>query len=443
MRRIGWSSAVVRQAVTSTLLMLAAIALIAFGARIVTERQQRSAMIATIDTDIAGLIDGMARGGPAEVADRIADRIAFTGRDGAQYRLANAQGARIVGNLPDGVALDPLRSQSGVVATPFGPALARATRLHGGYTLTVARSLRPDRAAVDRLMTLFALASIPAALSSILAGAWSARRFGRELAGLNHVFRRFEAGDQSVRAGLNRSDELGRLSTYIDSHLARIGSLMSTQRQISENIAHELRTPLGHLDGRLLTMMSRNKDPAVEEDLHAARADIRSIVSLFDTLLDLAMAEAGDGDGANAAMFDLSEQMVGLVELYGPSAEEAGLEFTARITPAVTMRGEPMAMTRAVANLLDNAFKFTGAGSHVRLTVTQGPRIVVEDDGPGIATHLRDSVFERFRGSRASGQGHGLGLALVKVIAIRHGLVPRFEDALPGARFVLAPAAAA
>ena len=437
------ASIVVRQAVTSTIVMLVAIALIALTARIVIERQQRDAMIATIDTDIAGLSDGMVRGGVAEVSARINDRIVLTTGGDAQYRLSNARGASIAGNLAADTTLDPARSQSGSIATGHGPALARATRLRGGYTLIVARSLRPVDAVVDRLMALFALASIPAALASLLAGAASARRLSLRVTVLNHVFGRFEAGEHSARSKLGaKNDELGRLSSYIDRHLAQTEELFSAQRQISENIAHELRTPLGHLDARLLHMISRITDPIVEEELHLARDDIRSIVSLFDALLDLALADAGDR-GTNAGVFDLSEIIGDLAELYGPSAEEAGLEFTARITPSVTMRGEPMAMTRAVANLLDNAFKFSSAGSHVRLTITPGPRITVEDDGPGVPPDLRDSVFDRFRGSRDRGAGHGVGLALVKVIAVRHGLAPRFEDASPGARFILALASAA
>lgn len=451
MNRVAASSAVVRQAVISTLVMLAAIGLIAVVARVVIARQQQAAMIATIDTDIAGLADGMSRGGPAEVSSRIADRIAVKTGDGAQYRFADARGKRLAGNLDVATPLDPARSESGTIRTPLGPALGRATRLKGGYTLTVARLLRPGEAAIGRLMTLFALAAIPAALGSILAGALSARRFGIRVAALNQVFQRFEAGDLAARAAPGRrEDELGRLSAFIDHHLGRTERLIAAQRQISENIAHELRTPLGHLDGRLIQMTWRNQDAALDEELHAARTDIRSIVKLFDTLLDLALAEAADSERAATAIFDLSERLVDLVELYGPSAEEAGLEFTATIAPAVTMRGEPMAMTRAVANMLDNAFKFAPAGSHVRLTVTAGPRIVVEDDGPGIAPDLRERVFDRFRGSRVArdstrdstlAQGHGLGLALVKVIALRHGLVPRFEDAAPGARFILEPAA--
>ena len=102
-----------------------------------------------------------------------------------------------------------------------------------------------------------------------------------------------------------------------------------------------------------------------------------------------------------------------------------------------------MQMARLIANLLDNAFKYAPAGSRVRLTIGAGPRIVVEDNGPGVAPADRERIFQRFIRSAASGNGHGLGLALVKVIAARHGLAARVEDAAPGARFIIEPVAAA
>lgn len=438
-RRRG--SIVVRQALVSTFVMLVALALIALSTGAVVERQQRTELLAAIDTDIAGLADGMAAGGPSEVARRIKDRLAFASSADAHYRLSDGRGMEVTGNLGGQPALDAAHSRSGDITTSNGLALARATRLRGGYTLIVARSLAPVKAMTDRLTRLFLLASFPAAALSLVAGGLLARDFGARVSAINATFGRFEGGERSARTGLaGRADELDILTNHVDRHLARTEMLIEAQRDISDNIAHELRTPLGHLDSRLLRALEVSTDPAVTNELLVARADIRAIVSLFDALLDLALAEAGDGSEISATMFDLSERIGDLCELFTGSAEEAGLDFTARVAPAVMMRGEPMAMTRAVANLLDNAFKFAPAGSRIRLTVMPGPRIVVEDDGPGVAPGDRDRMFQRFRGSREAGGGHGLGLALVRVIAARHGLVSTFEDAQPGARFILTPA---
>ena len=214
--------------------------------------------------------------------------------------------------------------------------------------------------------------------------------------------------------------------------------LLTAQREISDNIEHELRTPLVHLDTRLLHAIDHNRDAGVADDLDGARGDIRSIVSLFDALLDLTLAEAGS-DSASRGTVDVSELAAGLADLYAASAGEAGLDFSTRIAPDVTMRGEAIALTRLIANLLDNAIKHVPAGTRVRRIVGAGPIIAVEDNGTGVAPHDREPIFRRFH--RASGErnGHGLGLALVRVIAAQHGLTARVEDARPGARFIVEP----
>jgi signal transduction histidine kinase len=238
-------------------------------------------------------------------------------------------------------------------------------------------------------------------------------------------------------------DEIARLTGHVDAHLDRIEKLLRAQREISDDIAHELRTPLVHLDSRLLKALDRNADREVGEELERARADIRSVVSLFDALLDIALAESAGGSGTLRQEIDLSEVAGDVAELYQASAEEAGITFTTRIAPDVQLRGEAMQLARLIANLLDNAFKYAPRGSRVRLSVSPGPRILVEDDGPGVPPEDAERIFQRFLRGGTKANGHGLGLALVTVIAARHGLAARVESAAPGARFVVEPVGAA
>ena len=438
-RRFTLDSIAVRQALLSTLVMLAAVVFLAIAASFAIERSMRADMQQTIDTDITGLTDIMVNGGKAELLLRLADRTALLPGAAplAYYGLADARGMRLAGNLAVPPHLDAGHSQAAEIRLGDDRILLRATRLRGGLTLVVGRSLHGVESLQRRLQVdFFGIGSIAVLLTLVAGFAVAARLRGRVQA-LSQTFARFERGDLAARSGsaLGR-DELVQLAGQVDAHLDWTARLLTAQREISDNIAHELRTPLVHLDTRLLNAIGHNSDDAVASELHMARSDIRSIVSLFDALLDLTLAEAG-GIAANPSSFDLSEMAADLAELYAASAEEAALDFKARITPGVTMRGEVMAMTRLIANLLDNAFKYVPSGSKVRLIVSDGPRIVVEDNGTGIAAADAEQIFLRFRRAAAPETGHGLGLALVKIIAARHGLAARVEDARPGARFII------
>lgn len=446
MRILRPSSIIVQQAMISTVVMLVAILLLGLAAILSVERQERINLTATIDADIAGLVDVMAQGGVGELQRRIADRTAFaaTGNAAPYYRLSDDAGKLLAGNLGALPRLDARRSEVAIVGLPEDQLLVRATRLNSGLALYVGRSLTPTTVVLARLKWLFALGAIPAALLSLVTGPLLSARLERRVARINSTFVRFERGDLAARTDPQTTrDEIAKLGGHVDVHLANIAALLKSQREISDNIAHELRTPLVHLDSRLLRALDQSTDEAVDAELHDARDDIRSIVSLFDALLDLAMAESRGGIGSEMIDFDLSECAADLVELYSASAEDGGWKFSTRLAPGVTMRGEPMAMTRLLANLLDNAFKYVPTGGQVSLTVSPGPRILVEDNGPGIPAELQDHIFQRFQRARTGGHGHGLGLALVRVIAARHGLIAYHEDAHPGARFIVEEAARA
>ena len=443
MKRL-FSSLAVRQAAISTLVVITAI--VSFGCFALNgvRHAAHADLLHTIDTDVAGLTDVMMQGGAPEVQRRIADRTAFVSEASAApyYRLSDSGGHVLAGNLPNLPELDPARSGAAQVWVGGDPVLLRATTLRGGLTLIVGRSLAPGIAVERRLGATLVAAAAAVGVLSLAIGLLTAQRLMRRVVAMNRAFARFSQGERTPRpASPKHGDEIDLLAVQVDLHLDRIEHLLIAQREITDTIAHELRTPLVHLDTRLLAALDQNSDEGVARTLDAARADIRSVVSLFDALLDIAITDPPGS--ANRAEIDLSELAADIGDLYTASAEEAGLVFTTRIAPGVAMRGEAMQMTRLIANLLDNAFKYVPAGSRVLLSVAPGPVIVVEDNGCGIPERDREAVFERFRRSVQTGKGHGLGLALVRVIAARHGLVARVEDARPGARFVVAPEIAA
>ena len=435
-----FSSIALRQAAATAVLALLTVAVLAFATLVAVGRTDRTTTLRTIDGDLAGLVDVAVQGGPAEVARRIDDRLAVLSKsdETAHYLLRADSGERLAGDMVDTPAVDAAHSGSGAVTVDGEHMLVRATRLKPGVSLYVGRSLKPVERAEAELRWRLGYAGAAAVLGALLVGLATAWQLGRRARALNAVFRRFQEGDQAARAGPQGRDEFGELAANVDAHLAQIAQLLAVQREISSNIAHELRTPLAHLDTRLRRALEGTGEPVTGAALEAARADIRSIVSLFDSLLDIALGEASDRAGHGVV--DLSQIATDLADLYRASAEEAGLRFIAEITPAVRLRGERMQLTRLIANLLDNAMKFVPAGAQVRLAVAPGPVITVEDSGPGVPIEDRELVFRRFGRSRSGAAGHGLGLALVRVIATRHGLVARCEDAEPGARFVIAPA---
>lgn len=435
-----FSSIALRQAAATAVVVLLAVAALAIATLVGVERTNYATTLRTIDTDLAGLVDVAVQGGPGEVAHRIEDRLAVISKsdEQAHYLLRSDTGKRLAGDMVETPDVDAATSESDDVMVDGERLLVRATRLKPGVSLYVGRSLVPVERAEAELRRRLAYAGAAAVLGALLVGLVTAWRLGRRARALNEVFRRFQEGDQAARAGPQGRDEFGELAANVDAHLGQIAQLLSVQREISSNIAHELRTPLAHLDTRLRRTLERTEDAITRDALERARDDIRSIVSLFDALLDIALGEAADA-GARGVV-DLSEVAGDLADLYRASAEEAGLTFTADIAPGVRLRGERMQLTRLIANLLDNAIKFVPAGAAVRLTVAPGPVVVVEDSGPGVAPGDRDLIFRRFGRARSGANGHGLGLALVKVIATRHGLTARCEDAAPGARFIVAPA---
>jgi signal transduction histidine kinase len=165
------------------------------------------------------------------------------------------------------------------------------------------------------------------------------------------------------------------------------------------------------------------------------------LIQLLESLLDIAANKARKGEITGLASTDLSLLTERICELYADSAEESGHVFSWDIVPGVELPVEEAQFARLVTNLLDNAFKYVPAGGEVRLSLEPGPKLVVQDSGPGIAPEERQKIFERFyRGKSGTqdAQGNGLGLALAQAIAIRHGLEIELEDTMMGACFVVA-----
>lgn len=404
-----------------------------------------------IDTDLAGLVEGYAMEGLPALKHSVDDRLAFTPHEGEQawYRVEDRSGHAIAGNLPVWPDARAEISAAGIMRLEDGTRVQyRVTLLGKGLRLLVGRSTTTSDRYLAWIGALFLAALVAMALIAFAIGRFAARSLNLRLAAINGVFAEVGLEGAHPRAPVSpRRDEIDTLSENLNGVLGRIDHLLVARKELSDTIAHETRSPLMLIGTRIAKARETGLDPAADQLLEGAQAQIGSLRRMLDALLDIASSEAQRGEMNSLAETDIGELAERLVQLYEPSAEAIGVQLEARIAAPVLMRGDPVQLSSLIGNLLDNAFKYGASGGVIRLIVEPGPRIVVEDEGDGIDPAIRATLFDRFARARGSGggkaAGHGLGLALVRAIAERHGLSARCEPTLTtgdrtGARFVIA-----
>lgn len=301
--------------------------------------------------------------------------------------------------------------------------LAVARDLPGGFPLLVARSLAPVDATLASLRR--GMVGLGAALlaAGALVGWVAARSVMGRIGRVNALADRVAAGDLSARLGGRRSnDEFGLLETHVHAMLDRIENLNRATHRLSDTIAHELRTPLNRMTQKLARI--EGQDDLADE----LKSEMRAAIRVFDSLLDISRAEADQGTGGGLVPVDLSAVAAEVWELYEPLAEDKGLLCTLSVDPACQVLGDRNLIAQMVSNLLDNAIKYCAAGDELRLTLRATPDrhlLTIADTGPGLPDEMKDAAFERFvradRDKDRGIKGHGLGLALVRAIAARHG----------------------
>lgn len=426
-------------------LALVSFAAMIFAAQYTVASARDEAVQRLVDNDLAGLADIYASGGFKELSARIRDRIALppSATDPAHYLVADAQGHPLAGNIHQWPALGAQSSQSAfIIVNGDIPVFARATQLAPDVRIVVAHEYGSWNRLAARVRLALLIVTGIMLLLIIAAGTRAAQRLRGRTMALIGAFRQFEAGDHDARVpDDDRIDEIATIAAHSNQMFARINTVITAHRDISDHVAHEMRTPLMHLDNRLLTLMETADRATVETALAPARGDIRNTLRMLDSLLDISASEAQRGDAAGLTELNLSELVANLADLYAETADDMGWQFTTNIAPDVMIAGDAMQLSRLVSNLLDNAFKFAPEnGGEISITLSAGPVINVCDNGPGVPPDMRERIFDRFQ--RASGNGtngHGLGLALARAIAGRHGLSIRVEDGVPGARFIVSP----
>ncbi|HWX89325.1 MAG TPA: HAMP domain-containing sensor histidine kinase [Rhizomicrobium sp.] len=316
-------------------------------------------------------------------------------------------------------------------------ARGRIFSLAGDFVLLVAQDVH-DRYLTERMFTT----TLPWTVLLILllgtaGGALVSRRMLRRLETINRTSGEIIAGDLTRRVPLNGSgDEFDALAENLNRMLDRIERLMKGLREVTDSVAHDLRTPLNRLRNRLEESVARLNDSGTQAgEIERAIAETDQLIGTFNALLLIAETDAGTTRAAMSAL-DLGSVAADVVELYEPLAEEKKLALTLAPGSAVAIEGNRSLIAQALANLVDNAIKYTPAGGKVRIRVAiaeTGVDLSVTDSGPGISLADRPRVTERFVRLEASrnSPGTGLGLSLVAAVAHFHNAELVLEDNAP------------
>ena len=407
----------------------------------------------TIRAEITGLAEQYSAEGLRRLRQVIASRSAAQPYRSSIYLLADPVGQRIAGNLsewpqvppgPDGWITFTIDVQPDGDAIERRRARAATFILSGGYRLLVGRDVE-DRLQIQTLIKRALGWGLALTLLLGLGGGFLISRglLGRVDA-INRTTRQIMAGDLSQRIALRGSrDEFDQLAANLNEMLDQIERLLAGMRQVTDNIAHDLRTPLNRLRSRIEVALLQDADRAEGRTLlEATLADAEAMIGTFNALLDIARAEAGS-ERSGFETIDLETLGHDLADLYRPLAEDHGLAFELRSAPRLQLRANRHLLAQALANLLDNAIKYTPAGGRVTLDIERapsGPVITIADSGPGIPEADRARALQRFvrLDATRSTPGNGLGLSLVDAVAKLHGAVLTLVDNRPGLRVSLA-----
>jgi len=368
---------------------------------------------------------------------------------GAVYLMVDPQLRPVAGNVP---AWPKSAANEGKwiqfkVSVPFGDETrehemrAENFPVYAGYRMLVGHDVQERQDVKNLMMRGLIAAVVLTMLLGLGGGFWMGRRILAQAGAISAVATQIMRGDLSQRLPVrDAEDELNSLAREINGMLDKIEQLTLGMRTVLDSAAHDLRTPLNRLQATAEAAMSQLAPSSNERRvLERVTTEVDRMRSTLDALLRIALAETGTV--AREAV-DLSELVASMVELYAPVSEERGIRLESSVIAGAQVQGSRQLLAQALANLLDNAIKFTPEGGHIRVVLRRqgaGPEVVVEDDGPGIPADKREIVLgRRVRLDEARKfPGSGLGLSLVAAVTKLHGARLVLDDAGPGLRVAL------
>jgi signal transduction histidine kinase len=420
--------------------------------RLITEQ-----ITATVNGEVNGLSEQYGQGGLRRLVTVVDVRSRRPGS--SLYLVTTPSGEGLAGNvgsLEPGVLDRPgwLETNYHRLESPEGAehrALVRVVQLPGGFHLLVGRDLDERERLFGIIVNAGQWSLALVIVLGLLGGFFVSRRVLSRIDAMTGTAQTIMAGDLSGRLPVaGTGDELDRLADNVNAMLDRIEALMRGLKEVSDNIAHDLKTPLTRLRNRCeQALRSATGEASYRAALESTIAESDDLIRTFDALLMIARAESGQAR-ENMTEFDASEIARDVGELYEPVADEKGIALKIDAPAAAPVRGNRELVSQALANLIDNAIKYAGTNGKVNGVPAEivvkagndGERITlsVADRGPGIPDADRGRVVERFvrlEQSRSE-PGSGLGLSLASAVARLHGGELKLEDNHPGLRTTIA-----
>jgi signal transduction histidine kinase len=401
-----------------------------------------------IEAEVQGLREQMLVLSRGDFIELVEQRSQDQDVRGAVYLMVDPQLRPVAGNVPAWPKIDSKEKWFLFkVSVPFGDETrehemrARYFALPGGYQMLVGHDVQ-ERQDVKSLMMRGLIAAVVLTLLLGLGGGfWMGRRILAQAGAISAVATQIMRGDLSQRLPVrDADDEINTLAREINSMLDKIEQLTLGMRTVLDSAAHDLRTPLNRLQASAEgAMTSLTPGSAERRVLETVSIEVDRMRSTLDALLRIALAETGT---VAREQVDLSELVASVVELYAPVSEERGIVLESSVAPGAQVQGNRQLLAQALANLLDNAIKFTPDGGHIRVALDgsgSAPQVVVEDNGPGIPADKREVVLgRRVRLDEARNfPGSGLGLSLVAAVTKLHGAHLVLDDAGPGLKVSL------
>ncbi|MGB7933859.1 MAG: ATP-binding protein [Gammaproteobacteria bacterium] len=417
----------------------------------ISSRYVDSQLEAGLEQELFSLSGKFDSGGPQQLAQAVSRREENGLEDGRYYLLVGRDGARIAGNLsawpPDSnIAYDgkvhSVWVEDDVIPgkryqdDAYWPVIAR--ELPDGSRLMLSRSVRQAEDLQESTLYLMMFILVIAVLLALAMGVTLGRTILGRMDTISRAAGEIMAGDLSRRVPASGgNDEFDTLADRLNSMLDRIQQLIKGIREVTDNVAHDLRSPLSRLRNRLeITLLEGRSNDEYRHTIGKTIEDAESLIKTFNTMLGIAQLDSGN-NRAQLGHVDLNTLASDLEELYKPVAGLKGQDFRLVTGEPAEIIGSRDLLAQAIGNLLDNAIKYTPEGGAILLQVKRledTTEVLVRDSGAGIPVAERAHVLERFvrlESSRHT-QGNGLGLSLVKAVARLHGAELRLGDAGPG-----------